>query len=74
MRIDRSLSGPVVPGLIAGGIYFVSAIAAGASAAASIIGEIVVAIIAIVIRFDFKSVFARRTCRVGADHSWRPAA
>ena len=60
MRINMSPSGPVVPGLVAGVIYFVIAIATGTSFVASLIGGIVVAIIAIVVGYIFRAVFARR--------------
>jgi hypothetical protein len=43
LRINASIAGVVIPGLVAGVIYFAIAFATGASAAASIIGGIVVA-------------------------------
>ena len=50
----------VIPGLVAGVIYFVIAFATGASAVASIIGGIVVAAIALAIGFIFRAVNKRR--------------
>jgi hypothetical protein len=50
----------VIPGLAAGVIYFVIALATGASAVASIIGGIVVAAIAVAIGFIFRAVYKRR--------------
>ena len=60
MRLNTSMTGVVIPGLIAGVIYVVIAAATGASAAAAIIGGLVVAVIAIGIGFIFRSIFKRR--------------
>jgi hypothetical protein len=60
MRINTMMTGAVIPGLIAGVIYFVIAFVTGASAAAAIIGGVVVAAIAIVIGLTFRAVFKRR--------------
>jgi hypothetical protein len=60
LRLKTSLTGVAIPGLIAGAIYVVIALATRASTAASIIGGIVVAVIAIAIGFIFRSVFKRR--------------
>ena len=46
MKINASMTSVVIPGIVAGVIYFVIAFATGASAVASIIGGIVVAAIA----------------------------
>ena len=51
----------VLPGLAAGVIYFVIALATGASAVASIIGGLVVAAIAITIGITFRAVYKRRS-------------
>jgi hypothetical protein len=58
-----SLSGPVVPGLAAGVIYLVIALATGASLTASVVGGVIVAAIAIAIGFAFHAVLLRRTNR-----------
>jgi hypothetical protein len=60
MKINASMTGVVIPGLVAGVIYFVIAFATGASAVASIIGGIVVAAIAVAIGFIFRAVYKRR--------------
>jgi hypothetical protein len=60
MKINVSITGVVIPSLIAGVIYLVIALATGASAAASIVGGIVVAVIALAIGSIFRAVFKRR--------------
>jgi predicted lipid-binding transport protein (Tim44 family) len=60
MKINASMTGVVIPGLVAGVIYFVIALATGASAAASIIGGVLVAAIAVAIGFIFRAVYKRR--------------
>ena len=59
MKIN-AMTTAVIPGLAAGVIYFVIALATGASAVASIIGGIVVAAIAVAIGFIFRAVYKRR--------------
>lgn len=56
MRVNANI---VIPGLIAGVIYFVIAFATGASAVTSIVGGIVVAAIAIAIGLIFRAAFKR---------------
>jgi hypothetical protein len=60
MKINASMTSVVIPGLVAGVIYFVIAFATGASAVASIIGGIVVAAIAVAIGFIFRAVYKQR--------------
>ncbi len=60
MKINASMTTVVIPGLVAGVIYFVIAIATGASAVASIIGGIGVAAIAVAIGLIFRAVYKRR--------------
>jgi membrane protein YdbS with pleckstrin-like domain len=60
MRINTSMTSAVIPGLAAGVIYLVIAFATGASAAASIIGGIAVAVVAVVIGLIFRAVYRRR--------------
>lgn len=60
VRINSSMTGAVVPGLAAGVIYLVIALATGASAEAAIIGGIVVAVVAVVIGLIFRDVYRRR--------------
>ncbi len=60
MRINTSMTSAVIPGLVAGVIYFVIALATGSSALASIIGGIVVAAVAVAIGFIFREVYKRR--------------
>jgi hypothetical protein len=55
----------VIPGLAAGVIYFVIALATGTSAVASIIGGIAVAAIAVAIGFIFRAVYKRRAAGPG---------
>jgi hypothetical protein len=59
MKINTTTT-VVIPGLAAGVIYFVVALATGASAVASIIGGIVVVAIAVAIGFIFRAVYKRR--------------
>jgi predicted lipid-binding transport protein (Tim44 family) len=59
-KINGSMAGVVIPGLVAGVIYCIIALATGASAVASIIGGIVVAAIAVTIGLIFRAVWARR--------------
>ncbi len=63
MKINASMTGVVIPGLVAGVIYVVIAFATGASVFASIIGGIVVALIAVAIGFIFRAVYKRRAAR-----------
>jgi predicted lipid-binding transport protein (Tim44 family) len=60
MRLNTSMTGVVIPGLIAGVIYAVIAGVTGASAVAAIIGALLVAAVAIGIGFIFRSIFKRR--------------
>jgi Na+/H+-translocating membrane pyrophosphatase len=60
MRTNTALTGVVIPGLLAGMIYFVIAVATGAPAVAAVIGGVVVAAIAIAIGLMFRTVFKRR--------------
>jgi uncharacterized membrane protein (DUF485 family) len=60
MKINASTTSVVIPGLVAGVIYFVIAFATGAPAVAAIIGGIVVAAIAFAIGFIFRAVYKRR--------------
>jgi hypothetical protein len=60
MRVNMSLSGIALPGIIAGTIYFVIALATGTSVAASLIGGLLVAVIAMVIGYLFRAVYTRR--------------
>lgn len=59
MRVNTSYASSVIPGLIAGVIYFVIALATGASAVASIVGGIVIAAIAIATGLVFRATFKR---------------
>ena len=52
--------GVAIPGLIAGVIYFVIALATGASAVVSIIGGIVVATIAVTVGLIIRAMYERR--------------
>jgi hypothetical protein len=54
------MTNAVIPGVIAGVIYLVIALATGASAVASIIGGIVVAATAITIGLVSRAIFIRR--------------
>ena len=63
LRINASIAGVVIPGFVAGLIYFVIAFATGASAVASVLGGIVVAAIAVTIAFIFRTVYERRAVR-----------
>lgn len=60
MKINASMASVVIPGLVAGVIFFVIAVATGASAAASIIGGIVVTAVAVAIGFIIRAVDKRR--------------
>jgi hypothetical protein len=60
VKINASMTSVVIPGLAAGVIYFVIALATGASAVASIIGGIVVAAIAVAIGVIFRAAYKRR--------------
>lgn len=60
MKLNASMSGAVVWGLVAGVIYLVIAFATGASGSASILGGIVVAVIAIAIGVVVRAIFMRR--------------
>lgn len=63
MKINTSMTGVVIPSLAAGVIYVIIAFATGASARASIIGGIVVVLVAVAIGFVFRAVYKRRTAR-----------
>lgn len=63
MRINPSMTTVVIPGLVAGVIYFIIAFATGASPSASIIGGIVVAAFAVAIGTIFRAVSKRRAAR-----------
>jgi len=52
MRLNTSMTGVVIPGLIAGVIYAAIAAATGASAVAAIIGALLVAAVAIDIAYS----------------------
>lgn len=60
VQINTTLSGAVIPGLLAVVIYVVIAFVTGASAVAAIVGGLVVAAIAITIGLIFRTVFKRR--------------
>jgi len=60
VRINTSMTGAVLPGLVAGVIYLVIAFATGASAEGAIIGGIVIAVVAVVIGLIFRAVYRRR--------------
>jgi xanthine/uracil permease len=57
---SMSMTGAGVPALAAGVIYFVIAFATGASPAASLIGGIVIAAIALAIGLTVRAVFRHR--------------
>jgi hypothetical protein len=59
MRVTSSLSGPVLPGTIAGAIYFAIAVATGTSVAASLIAGVCVAVFAIFVGFTFRVLYLR---------------
>jgi uncharacterized membrane protein (DUF485 family) len=63
MKINASMAGVAIPGLVAGVIYLVIAFATGASAVAAIVGGIVVGAIAVTIGFVFRAVYKRRAAR-----------
>ncbi len=65
MRINSAYANAVIPGLIAGVIYFIIAIATGASAVHSIVGGIVIAGVAIAIGLIFRAAFKRRRRAAG---------
>jgi hypothetical protein len=60
MKINASTANAVVPGLIAGVIYFVIAVATGTSVVAAIPGGIFVAAIAVAIGLTFRAVYLYR--------------
>jgi|HubBroStandDraft_3_1064219.scaffolds.fasta_scaffold1532459_2 hypothetical protein len=60
MRARHALSGPVVPGVIAGLIYLLIALATGASAIGSIVGGVAVAVITILVAFVIRAFLIRR--------------
>jgi hypothetical protein len=60
MKINLSATSVVIPGLIAGVIYFVIALATGASAAAAIPGGTLVAAIAVAIGLTFRAVYKHK--------------
>ena len=63
VKIKTSVTGGVIPGLVAGGTYFIIAFATGTSARGSLIGGIVVTLIALSIGFFFRTVYKRRAAR-----------
>ena len=63
LRINASMAGVVVPGLVAGVIYFAIAFASGATTGASVIGGIVVAAAAVIIGSLFRVAYKRRAMR-----------
>jgi hypothetical protein len=60
VKVGSSMGGVVIPGLMAGVIYIVIALATGASAVASITGGIVVAPVAVTIGLIIRTVNQRR--------------
>jgi len=60
LKIAGSMGGVVIPGLVAGAIYLVIALATGASTFASIVGGIVVAAIAVTIGLIIRAIYERR--------------
>ena len=60
LRVASSMSGAVAPGLVAGLIYLVIALATGAPTVASITGGIVVAAVAVTIGLIIRAVYERR--------------
>ncbi len=61
MRINSSMSDPLLPGSLAGAIYFFIALGTGASLGASIIGAAIVAAVTTIIGFIFQAAFTRRS-------------
>lgn len=61
LKVAGSMGGVVTPGLVAGVIYLVIALATGASTVASIIGGIVVTALAVTIGLIIRGVYERRT-------------
>lgn len=59
LKVGSSMGGAVVPGLVAGVIYFVIALTTGASTIASIAGGIVVSAVAITIGLIIRAVYER---------------
>jgi hypothetical protein len=60
LKVASSMSGAVIPGLVAGIIYLVIALATGAPPIASIVGGILVAVIAVTIGLVIRALYARR--------------
>ncbi len=60
LRVVSSMGNVAVPGLLAGVIYFVIALATGASALASIVGGILVAVVAVTIGLLIRAAYERR--------------
>lgn len=64
MRRNIMRTSAIAPGLLAGVIYLVIAFATGATAASSIIGGVVIAVITIVIGLLFRAFFKRRAANL----------
>jgi phosphate/sulfate permease len=60
-KIAGSMSGVMIPSLLAGVIYLIIAVATGAPTVASITGGIVVAALAVAIGLIVRTVYERRT-------------
>lgn len=60
LKVASSMGGVVIPGLVAGVIYFVIALATGASTVASITGGIAVAAVAVTIALIIGAVYEHR--------------
>ena len=63
LRVGSSMGNVGIPGLIAGGIYFVIALATGASAVASVVDGTVTAAVAITIGLIIRAAYERRALR-----------
>ncbi len=61
LKGGSSMGSGAIPGLIAGLIYFVIAVATGASALDSIVGGVVVAAVAVTIGLLIRADYERRT-------------
>jgi hypothetical protein len=61
MRSISSMSDPLLPGSLAGVIYFFIALGTGASLGASIIGAAIVAAVTTIIGFILQAAFTRRS-------------
>jgi hypothetical protein len=60
MRLNSARSGIVLPGVAAGVIYFVIALATAAPLAPSVIGGVVVATVAVLIGMLIRAAYTRR--------------